>query len=122
MECVTSLSNLERCFCFSDCMSLMIKSWGSHVDLVDEWEMGQSLSLALSPDHEILEPSSGAHLGASSDQAEEISSLGEMDFECAASECLSCDDRSYDELLELITRTVDSLQLYWPQELETPRR
>lgn len=40
----------------------MIKSWGSHVDLVDKWELGQSLSLALSLDHEILEPASGARL------------------------------------------------------------
>ncbi|CAM4535133.1 unnamed protein product [Leuciscus chuanchicus] len=45
-----------------------------------------------------------------------------MEFECASSEHSSCDDRSYDELLKVVTRTGDSLQLDWPQEQEIPRR
>lgn len=59
----------------------MMKSWVLRVDLAEELEMGPPLSLALSPDHEVLEPASGARLGSSSDRAEDTSSLGKMDVE-----------------------------------------
>lgn len=44
-------------------------------------------------------------------RAEDAGSLVVMDIECTASECSSCDDRSYNELLEVVTCAVDSLQL-----------
>lgn len=69
--------------------------------------MGPCLSLDLSPDCEFLEPTSGACSGASSDWAEDPSSLGDMVFESAASERSSRDDRSDEELLEVVT--VDTL-------------
>lgn len=100
----------------------MLISWGSRVDLGEGQKMGPPLSLVFSPDWEVLQPTSEAHSGTSSDRAEDVSSFEEMEFECAASEHSSCDDRSYDELFEVVTRTVDSLQLDWPQEKETTRR
>ncbi|ROL55598.1 hypothetical protein DPX16_23615 [Anabarilius grahami] len=71
---------------------------------------------------EVLQSASEACFGASSDRAENAGSLVDMDLECTASEHNSHDDRSNDELLEVIIRAVDSLQLDWPQEQETPRR
>lgn len=47
----------------------------------------------------------------------DTSSRVEMDFECTASERSSRDERSYNELLEVV-----SLHLDWPQEQVTPRR
>lgn len=74
-------------------MRPLIKSWGSRVDLADERETGPSLSLPLLPDHEILKPTSGACLCASSDRAKETSSREEMDFKCFTSERQSgCQD------------------------------
>lgn len=84
--------------------------------------MGLPLSLVFSPDREIFQPTSGARSGISSDRAENVISLEEMEFECSDSEHSSCDDRSYNELLDVVTCAVASLQLDWPQEKETTRR
>lgn len=65
--------------------------------------MGLPLSLVFSPDREIFQPTSGARSGISSDRAENVISLEEMEFECSDSEHSSCDDRSYNELLDVVT-------------------
>ncbi|RXN28352.1 extracellular calcium-sensing receptor-like protein [Labeo rohita] len=46
----------------------------------------------------------------------------EIDLESATSERSSCDDKTYEELLEVVTRAVDRLKLDWPQEQETLKR
>lgn len=66
------------------------------------------LPLVLSTDHDVLKPASGAPSGASSDWAEDFSSVGEMEFECVASEHSSCDNRSYDEL-KVMEQTIFSV-------------
>lgn len=78
------------------------------VNLGEGQETGPPSSLALSPDHVFPKPNSERHPSASSDRAEDESSLGEMDIECAASERSSRDDRSYYELIEVITYSVQS--------------
>ncbi len=97
-------------------------SWGSRVDLVEAHGMGPPLSLALSPDHEVLASASEACFGASSERAEDTSSHASVEMESATSERSSRDDRAYEELLEVVTRAVARLNLDWPQEHETPKR
>ncbi len=97
-------------------------SWGSRVDLVEAHGMGPPLSLALSPDHEVLASASEACFGASSERAEDTSSHASAEMESATSERSSRDDRAYEELLEVVTRAVARLKLDWPQEHETPKR
>ncbi len=97
-------------------------SWGSHVDLVEAHGMGPPLSLALSPDHEVLASASEACFGASSEWAEDTSSHASAEMESATSERSSRDDRAYEELLEVVTRAVARLKLDWLQEHETPKR
>ncbi|RXN09913.1 hypothetical protein ROHU_031006 [Labeo rohita] len=46
----------------------------------------------------------------------------QIDLESATSERSSCDDKTYEELLEVVTRAVDRLKLDWPQEQETLKR
>jgi hypothetical protein len=78
----------------------------------------------LSPDREVLEPASKVRLGVSSDRAEDAASLAsaEMEFESATSVRSSRDDKTHEELLEMVTHAVVRLQLDWPQEQETPKR
>lgn len=71
------------------CASSMMHLWGLRVDLCEEQDTGPSLSLALSPDCVVRKPASVAHTGASSDRAEDTSSLGEIDVKWGASECSS---------------------------------
>lgn len=51
-------------------------------------------------------PASGALSGASSDLAKDVGSLSsaDMQFESAASECSSQDDRVYEELIKAVSR------------------
>lgn len=67
-----------------------LRLWGSRVDLVEERETGLSLSLALSPNQDVLVFNSEARTGASSALAEDCASFvsGEMDsgFWCSASD------------------------------------
>jgi hypothetical protein len=97
-------------------------SWGSRADLLEARETDSPLSLALSPEHEALASTSEARFGASSERAEETSSHASAEVESAASERSSRDDRAYEELLEVVTRAVERLNLDWPQEHETPKR
>ncbi len=80
------------------------------------------LSLALSPDHEVVASTSEARLGTSSDQAKDTSSHASAEMKSAISERSSCDYRVYEELLKVVTRAVDRLKLDWPQEQENPKR
>ncbi|KAI2655571.1 Transposon Ty3-I Gag-Pol polyprotein [Labeo rohita] len=101
-----------------------LQSWGSRVDLAEARETGTPLSLAISPDQEVLASVSEARPGASSERAEDTSSLAsaEIDLESATSERSSRDDKAYEELLGVVTRAVDRLKLDWPQEQETLKR
>lgn len=69
--------------------------------------MGPFLYLVLSPGHNVLVPASGALSGASSDLAKDVGSFSsaDMQFESAASECSSQDDRAYEELIEVVTHS-----------------
>ncbi len=83
-------------------------SWGSRVDLAEAREALASVSQA--------------RVCVSSERAEETSSLASGEVESATSERSSRDEKAYEELLELVTRTVDRLHLDWPQEQETSKR
>lgn len=71
----------------SDKSKLPLPRWCLHG--VRESICLSSLSLALSPDCVVREPASVARTGVSSDRAEDISSLGEIDVKWGASECSS---------------------------------
>ncbi|KAI2656086.1 Transposon Ty3-G Gag-Pol polyprotein [Labeo rohita] len=81
-----------------------LQSWGSRVDLAEARETGTPLSLAISPDQEVLASVSEARPGASSERAEDTSSLAsaEIDLESATSEHSSRDDKAYEELLGVV--------------------
>lgn len=78
-----------------------------HVDLAEGQEAGPFLYLVLQPDRDVLVPASGALSGASSDLAKDVGSLfsADMQFESAATECSSQDDRVYEELIKAVTRS-----------------
>ena len=95
-------------------------SWGSRADLADAHETEFPLSLALSPDQEVLASTSQARSGASCEGAEEFSSLASM--EVASSQRSSSADRAFEELLEVITRAAERLHIDWPQQRDSPKR
>lgn len=74
----------------------------------------------LSPDREILELASKVRLVISSDRAEDSTSLAsaEMEFESATSVCSSHDDKTHEEILEVVSHAVARIQL----EHNTSRR
>ncbi|KAI2649994.1 ORF V: Enzymatic polyprotein [Labeo rohita] len=97
---------------------------GVEFDLAEARETGTPLSLAISPDREVLASVSEARPGTSSERAEDTASLAsaEIDIESATSERSSRNDKAYEELLEVVTRAVDRLKLDWPQKQETLKR
>ena len=96
-------------------------SEGSRAGLRDERATGPSLSLAVSPDPRILSRDLEARSGASSIHEEDDISL-ESSGDEQASERSSRERKSVEELLEVVTRAVDRLQLDWPRDQETPKR
>lgn len=91
--------------------------------MLNWWRDERFPSFVLLPECSVLMSAADVHPGASSERAEEAISLasGNMDIESTASECSSRDDKSFGELLEVVTYTVARLKLNWPQEQENPR-
>lgn len=75
-----------------------LPSWGSRMELAEEQETGMSLSLALSPDLNVLLRDPKAFPGVYS-----VSLASAIDFEIPVSERYSHNDKAYEELLDQVT-------------------
>lgn len=91
-----------------------------------EWiwlrETGPSLSLVCSQDPRVPLRDLEARSGASSGHTGDDESLGSADFEQPTSVRSSHDDKSVEELLEVVTCAMARLQLDWLREQVTPKR
>ncbi|KAI2662393.1 hypothetical protein H4Q32_001228 [Labeo rohita] len=103
-----------------------LHSWGSQLDLLEGMETGDPLSPSLPGRSDARSEGSEARTAATSSQGAGssllLSSSEEVDLESAIEEPLP-QSLQYEELLEVVTRAVDKLNIDWPAEVKaTPQR
>ncbi len=96
-----------------------LHSWGSQLDLVKGMEMGKSISSSLPTRSSTRSLGSKARSAVSSSRGEgstlHLSSSSEVDVE-GIDEDSPPQSPKYEELLEVVTRTVAKLNIDWPAE------
>ncbi|KAI2653767.1 Transposon Ty3-G Gag-Pol polyprotein [Labeo rohita] len=103
-----------------------LHSWGSQLDLLEGMETGDPLSPSLPGRSDARSEGSEARTAATSSQGAGssllLSSSEEVDLESAIEEPLP-QSLQYEELLEVVTRAVDKLNIDWPAKVKaTPQR